>query len=326
MAVEERSDFDYQQSKKSFAIGKYRYIPELNRKKPHNIVGFRIVAGNGVALKERFKVLSIEEYKCLIFPYAKAQAAIRLRSDDHAIYWQQELDTFIDGDLTSRLPAISKLAGSAYPCVVIETCWGGMNPDYSYEVIQLGKKTTTLAVIKPSHATFEFGDFGHKGRLQAAGYDPTFAYWNASGADSPRPPVILELTPMGWRLCKDIMRQAPAYPQEQVKDLIDRYNSNNEKSSREKCFDLSPLIWRAMLGMIYSGRAVQAWDLLDKVWPKGKLAAGLTRSNSTRWDFVRTGEMDTVDMTKTQFIREFRARLRQSPYWHDLRILNKGAL
>jgi hypothetical protein len=59
-----------------------------------------------------------------------------------------------------------------------------------------------------------------------------------------------------------------------------------------------------MLLMIYSGHAADAWRLLDQVWPAGKLAAGLTAANETRQDFVQTGEINAIDMTKERFIQE----------------------
>ena len=89
---------------------------------------------------------------------------------------------------------------------------------------------------------------------------------------------------------------------------------------------LSPLVWSMMLRMIYGGHAADVWKLLDEIWPPEKLAAGLTPASETRRDFEQIGEVHSIDMTKAQFIQAFKARMRQSPYWQDLVVLNKGML
>jgi len=55
------SEYDNEQSAKPFAVGQFRYVPELNGTNPHNVVGFNILKGNKTVLQQRFKVLSIEE-------------------------------------------------------------------------------------------------------------------------------------------------------------------------------------------------------------------------------------------------------------------------
>lgn len=295
---------DTERSAKPFVNGDFHYAPVLNKKKPHNIVGFSIHKANKIVLEQKFKVLSIEEYKTVVFPLANAKVAIAT-SNDH-----NYLDLFtilsIDGDCSKKLPAIGKNGDAACPCVIVETTYGGMNPEVGYEVFELGKTAKKIASLKPAQSQFVFGKFNGSNRIQAAGSDTTYEYWYASGADSARPSVIFELTPGGWRLCLDQMRLSPAYSAKQIKQFVEGCCKDYAQYPDEHVFSLSPMVWQVMLTMIYSGHASDAWSLLDQVWPKGKKTS-------------ICGE----EMSKEQFISKFKQQMKKSPFWNDLVILNK---
>jgi len=148
----------------------------------------------------------------------------------------------------------------------------------------------------------------------ALGHDATFAYWNASMAESPMPGVVLKYTPQGWRLSVEDMRVA-SISKEQVQEAVEeskRFDASMDKEYPDysEVFHVSPPLWTVMLNMIYAGHAADAWTFVDKVWPEGKEYCDQTEDGSY--------------LTKAEFIENVKKQLRTSPYWKDLQLLNQG--
>ena len=56
----------------------------------------------------------------------------------------------------------------------------------------------------------------------------------------------------------------------------------------------------------------KAWKFLDQLWPAGKRANSVSNENGGGY------------MNKEEFVKSFKKQLRQSPYWKELVLLNKG--
>ena len=111
-------------------------------------------------------------------------------------------------------------------------------------------------------------------------YDFAFAEWNATFADSPAPQVILSYDPRKGEYVADAqaMRQTPPdeamlrLRAEEIRKVYDGLHPG----------DLDPVLWSAMLDMIYAGNAASARNLLDAAWPpdrpgKDEFLAAFTR-------------------------------------------------
>lgn len=312
-------EFENREAAKPQMIGQYRYVPELNKKNPHNVLGFKLFKGNKLILSDRFKVASIEECKYLVCPYQSAEVVSKVEDG------YRRFSTI--GDTAKRIAPINKLADGTNDTVLVATYWGGMKGAYTYQPYTLGSKVTKGTEIDSHSSEFQFGDFSHNGHLQAIGFDPTYEYWNASAASSAYPGVFVELRNGRLHLVLEKMRGAALTQQQFNKLVAEEKKQQAEYADDSPTFGLSSNVLVTMIEMIYSGHADQAWKYLDAIWPKGKLAGGITPAVITRQDFIRAGAIvGTTDMTKQRFRTEFRKRIQLSPYWTDLVALNKGSL
>ena len=119
-------------------------------------------------------------------------------------------------------------------------------------------------------------------------YDFAFAAWNASFDESPAPQVILSYDPRKGEYAADAeaMRQTP--PDEAMLRL--RAEEIRKVYEGLHPGDLDPVLWSAMLDMIYAGNADSARALLEAAWPpdrpgKNEFLAAFTRQlwRGTTW-------------------------------------------
>lgn len=301
-------DYDAAALLKPFDIGAYRYVPEVYKNSPK---GFKLMKGT----KELLGRHLVREYPydyaniSVVFPLAKARIA---REVDLESNWGSTCK--LTGDQLSRLPAINNLTG--VPAIIIGNFSGGMNSCCTdYEIIGVGDKVTALSGLQGLHAySFKFGDFHGDGHLEALGHDMTFAYWNASMADSPLPGVVLKYTPHGWKLSLDDMK-VEKIPAEKIEKALARCNemrmsSEKEYPPEEGVFSISSPVWAVMLNMIYAGHADDAWKFLDRLWPADKQFCSITENG--------------YYLNKAAFKKSVKDQLRTSPYWKDLKVLNQG--
>jgi len=295
---------------KPFETGGYRFVPKVYKDSPK---GFTLFRGREELVEQELSHEYPYEYAniSVVFPLAKARLEKKLNVQSK---WGGTAK--LTGDIWARLPAINNLTGGTTPSLIVGTFSGGMNSCCTdYEIFRLGNKVTDLPGLQDMRVyEFTFGDFHGEGKLMAIGHDTTFAYWNASMADSPLPGVVLEYSPKGWRLSLDDMR-AETISQEQVNRALAECKQADQRTEEEypqtgKLFNMYPDLWTVMLNMIYAGHAADAWAFLDKAWPEGK-------------EFCN--QQDGGDyLTKAQFIESFKDQLRKSPYWKDLQLLNNG--
>ena len=201
----------------------------------------------------------------------------------------------INGDKArnAAIPAGRDITGRGIPNLVISEWTGGAHCCFSYYVFEMGDTFRQIAKLDVSHADLShFEDLDNNGTLKFVTSDFTFAYWKTSFADSPAPDVILTFRDRLYRLDARRMHKPP--PAEQVLfEMSEQVRTDEAWRNRDQPSGL----WRIMLDLIYSGNADTAWKFFDKAWPENVQG-------------------------KDQFLEEFKAQLKTSPYWVQIRRMN----
>lgn len=191
------------------------------------------------------------------------------------------------------------------PDVIVSYFSGGAHCCSDYAVFSLGKELRLIGVLRGEHSEFDFKDLDQDGKYEAIGRDWTFAYWGTSFAGSPAPEVILRWKNGRYRLADDLMRRK--YDRDEVLKMADDFeNGILPVSENDKSLHIAPKIWAAMLELIYKGNGNLVWEFVDKVWPTPD-------DDSLKKQWLSD---------KKKFLREFKAQLRKSEYWSDLKIMN----
>jgi hypothetical protein len=185
------------------------------------------------------------------------------------------------------------VTGNGKPNLVLGHWSGGAGCCYRLEIFEVGSEFRKVADLDLQRsAGAEFADVDGDGRLELVAEDWTFAEWHASLADSPAPQVILRFRDGAFHLAADVMRKpAPRYSELAIKTQQVRSSPGWDNPR-----DPPSHLWNAMLDLIYSGHAVEAWHFCEAAWPPD-----------------REG--------KEAFLKEFRSQLAKSPYWADLKAL-----
>lgn len=193
------------------------------------------------------------------------------------------------------IPIGRDITGSGHPEVVFSEWTGGAHCCFSYHVFELGNSIKKLGTVYTGDGDIcKFrNDTG--GKIDFVVYDHTFAYWNASFAESPQPEVVIRYGPNGFQPATDLMyRPAPSQPE------FEKLVFEGRKTPPEKYGPYPKAgFWEIMLNLIYSGHADFAWKFCDLAW---------------RGDAK----------TKSKFLTEFRQTLVTSQYWPAVDSMNRG--
>lgn len=202
-------------------------------------------------------------------------------------------------------PPGADINGDGIPDVIVSYFSGGAHCCSKYAVFSLGRELKLLGVLDGQHSDFDFKDLDSDGKYEAVGRDWTFAYWGSSFAESPAPEVILRWKNGSYRLADDLMRKK--YYRDEVMKIVDEFkNDILPLSEEDKTLHVDITISAAMLELIYTGNGNLAWEFVDRVWPIPD-----DDSLKTRWL-----------SDKRKFLKDFKAQLRKSDYWHDLKKMN----
>jgi hypothetical protein len=222
------------------------------------------------------------------------------------IDWELALAPQIGG--SPELPLVNKekllvqvgtdVTGLGRPNLVVGDWSGGAHCCFDFYVFEIGDKFRHVATIEAEDSGGAyFADVDRDGRYEFVANDWTFAYWHASFGESPAPGIILRFRGNAFHLATDLMRNPPQ-PAGKLKALARRVR---EDRGWENPQDPPSALWGVMLGLIYTGNADQAWKFFAMAWqPERK--------------------------SKREFLAEFRAQLKSSPYFRDLKELNGGPL
>jgi hypothetical protein len=201
-----------------------------------------------------------------------------------------------DEETSSLLPIGADITGDGQPNLVVAEWTGGAHCCFLFHLFAIGSEFRLIQTIDAGHSdSIDFENLDDDPALEFQMEDWTFAYWQTSFADSPAPVVIMKYQGQRYRMALDLMRE-PGFSPVELSQLAARF-----KALPDWEFEPPPVqLWSSMLDLIYTGNRDQAWDLFERSWPGG--ISG-----------------------KDEFLTEFKAQLRTSPFWQDLRKLNQGS-
>lgn len=215
---------------------------------------------------------------------------------------------FSIGDLSSQnlpLRIGSNVTGNGQPNLLVWENTLGAHCCTNVHLFEIGDQFRFIQTIEVGDGGgIGFQDVDNDTALEFRMLDWTFAYWNTSFAESPSPEVILKYRDGKYRMAVDLMRK-PRLTQNALNRIVAEIRSGPAWGSSPLGGSpptggpgLPPvMLWSKMLNLIYAGNATQAWELVRLTWPT-RLAG------------------------RQRFLREFKTRLRKSPFWNDLLVLN----
>jgi len=195
----------------------------------------------------------------------------------------------------SMIAVGSDITGDGDPNLIIREWTGGVHCCFIYHIFILEPTFRYIQGIELKHGGGDgFINLDDDPALELVIVDWTFAYWNSSFNTSPAPKVILKYNGSIYEISHELMRK----PFKNGNYLVDK-----SKLIRAYKFwgehNIPPYqLWTFMLDLIYSGNMKKAIELLNLSWPK-KIGG------------------------KDKFLTDFMNELATSPYWEDLKILNK---
>jgi len=204
----------------------------------------------------------------------------------------------------STPPNVAKdITKDGTPDLVIQVHSGGAHCCFGYYAFSLGSSFKKMVYFDGIDAEFQLKDMDDDGIYEFVGHDDTFAYWNASFAESPMPDVILRYEGDGLHLATDLMRQLIPNP-DVIMERVTEYREILEKKGNSPLrfntgfyMDFYPPLWASMLDLIYAGWGDKAYEFFERAWPEQKVDRG-------------------------RFLEEFKKRLAKSPYWDELKKMN----
>ena len=196
------------------------------------------------------------------------------------------------------IPIGTDVTGRGAPELVVGEWTGGAHCCFVFYVFEIGEQFRKLAELDTEDSgDARFEDLDGDGRLELLAYDWTFAYWHTSFADSPAPAVILRYRNGAFHFAAHLMRK----PAPSLAELQTRAQNLRTHPEWNRPEDPPGALWRQMLDLIYTGNAPLAWQFFEMAWPPER-------------------------QRKAEFLREFRAKLLESPYWKEIKSLNGGRL
>ncbi|MBI2472075.1 MAG: hypothetical protein HYV59_12675 [Planctomycetes bacterium] len=190
-------------------------------------------------------------------------------------------------------PAGKDITGDGIPDHVVEGYSGGAHCCYSYLIFSLGKQFKKITHLQADDSPFTFKDIDGDGIYEITGRDCTFAYWETCFAASPAPEIILQYKDNKYKLAGELMINS--HP-----ELTDEFNAKLEtvKNDPEWLTGVPPSLWEYMLDLIYAGNSKLAYKFFGRAWQGNK------------------GE-------RNNFIIKFKKQLSMSPYWHEIKRMNR---
>lgn len=301
---------DFKKACQPFVFGKYRYVP---RSRYDTLYKKRLVHGIKLFKGSRriFQLTRDElnnDYMYVVFPVTN----VKLSKMSEVFDRQRPLLT----GMATRLPAISKPKGEKYPIIIIGYYSGGAHCCYDYLCYSLGDNVRKIEGPESGGSRLTFGYFRGEGTLECIGHDVSYDYWNACHAESPAPQCIYELKNGHWRLAIDQMKVKEFAPQTVAYWIAecksDMAFAAETKKVPENMFVLTSAVWTVMLDFIYTGQSNSAWKFLDSVWPQDKVA------------FLDDITVAGKKMDKETFKCAFKEKIRESPVYDGLVLLNQG--
>lgn len=198
------------------------------------------------------------------------------------------------GDAAGNLPLPGKdITGDGIPDLVVEGYSGGAHCCNDYLIFSLGEQFQKIAHLYGGDSSFEFKDIDGDGVYEIIGRDWTFAYWETCFAASPAPEIILYYKDNKYKLVCELMRKS--HP-----EFMDTFAKELERVKSDPAWtdEVPPALWGYMLDLIFTGNRKKAYEFFDRAWQGDKEG-------------------------KKKFIRKFKTQLSKSPYWREIRKMNR---
>jgi hypothetical protein len=235
----------------------------------------------------------------------RACLEIRRGSKDGEVLYRKTVGSFGEFRLGQKanaefnIPRIgdgTDLIGRGRPDMIVTTWSGGAHCCFVHTIFELKPELTVVARIDDGDGDLaHFADLDGDGHYYYKGNDWTFAYWDASFADSPAPAIVLRFVDDDhggrFHIAMDKMRSPEPSPEEWAKAVGEAGDAFTAGSTFGD--GIGSKLWSNMLNLIYTGHSKLAWKLLDETWPAQK-------------------------MGKEKFLSDFCKQLKTSLYWLDI--------
>jgi hypothetical protein len=208
--------------------------------------------------------------------------------------------------VAGQLPLTRDITGDGVPELILLDYTGGAHCCHQYSILSLGKQFKKIADIDGKDSSVLFKDINGDGVFELGVADTTFAYWNTSFSQSPLPKVVLRFKDGKYVLARELMSSPPPQPAILAARLQAVRSEMHRSPENPYVLTIVPALWNFMLDLIYTGNGDLAWKMFDEAWPDG----------TKGWC------LDSGEVTKEEFLRDFRKQLASSPYWPGIKELN----
>lgn len=275
----------------------YRRVAESNKIKNSDLIfpGMRIALN--IPKWALHQEQSYRNYVVKIFRHG--EDFFQILKDGRQVYagkgFHFKIGSIYEDEKTNSLISIgTDITGDGQPNLVISEWTGGAHCCFNFHLFQIGEPFRYIQTIDAGDSDLaDFARLGANPALEFIMADWTFAYWRTSFAQSPAPEVILKYRGRKYEMANELM-QKPALTRDELKRIANEIRALPEWN--QKCPPVK--LWDEMLRLIYAGNMPQAWILADLSWPEGTCP-------------------------KQEFLKDFKATLKKSPYWRDVQKLNR---
>ncbi len=263
-------------------------------------------------LKEATIVAGLDFHAYKDIASGKACLEILRGSGDGVVLYRKTKESFGEYRLGQKASAEHNIAkiedgtditGRGRPDMIVTAWSGGAHCCFFHIIFELKPELRLVARLDDGDGDLaHFADLDGDGHYYYEGNDWTFAYWDATLADSVAPAVVLRFVDDAhggrYHIAMDKMR-SPEPSVEQwkraVQDASDAFAQGGGFGD-----GIGSKLWSNMVNMIYTGHSKLAWKLVDETWPTQK--AG-----------------------KDKFLSGFCSQLKNSQYWADMEKTLEGA-
>lgn len=198
-----------------------------------------------------------------------------------------------------KIPKIedgTDITGRGRPDMIVTAWSGGAHCCFVHMIFELKPELKVVARLDDGDGDLaHFVDLDSDGHYYYKGNDWTFAYWDASFADSAAPAVVLRFVDDDhggrYHIALDKMRSPEPSAEQWKKATRDASDAFAQVSRLGD--GIGSKLRSNMVNMIYTGHSKLAWKLLDETWPTQKPG-------------------------KDKFLSDFCSQLKNSQYWVDM--------
>ena len=193
---------------------------------------------------------------------------------------------------SSFRPIGTDITGDGNPNLLVFESKGGAHSLGLFHLFEIGDTFRFIQTLYTRFHNVDFENLDEDEALEFALDDWTFASWRNSSVFWVGPQIILKYRGNRYEMEPDLMRR-PALPHEDLYQMAAEIKALPDWAEEQPPVSL----WDDMLNLIYTGNMEQAWDLVQLSWPDGTDG-------------------------KERFLTDFKAQLRESPFWEDIQRMN----